>query len=95
MLLFSWNFATSGILKGRFMIPFFALPFFIILDRFVILFVMLFYMSLVNESYEINYSDRKREVKILFIMFNFQHRTILMKIDKDILVRKVSELLRV
>lgn len=95
MLLFSWNFATSGILKDRFMIPFFALPFFIILDRFVILFVMLFYMSLVNESYEINYSDRKREVKILFVMFNFQHRTILMKMDKDILVRKVSELLRV
>lgn len=77
------------------MIPFFALPFFIILDRFVILFVMLFYMSLVNESYEINYSDRKREVKILFVMFNFQHRTILMKMDKDILVRKVSEPLRV
>lgn len=77
------------------MISFFALPFFIILDRFVILFVMLFYMSLVNESYEINYSDRKREVKILFVMFNFQHRTILMKMDKDILVRKVSELLRV
>lgn len=52
-------------------------------------------MSLVNESYEINYSDRKREVKILFVMFNFQHRTILMKMDKDILVRKVSEPLRV
>lgn len=95
MLLFSWNFATSGILKDRFMVAFFALPFFIILDRFVILFVMLFYMSLVNESYEINYSDRKREVRILFVMFNFQHRTILMKMDKDILVRKVSELLRV
>lgn len=44
---------------------------------------------------KINYSERKREVKILLIIFNFQRGTISMKMDKDILVGKVSALLRV
>lgn len=91
MLLLSWNFAIVEFLRVILVCyasAFRAFPFFTSMHFYYQLFRIEFWLN--EYRIEINYSERKRKVKkFISVTFNFQRRTILMKMDKDILARKV------